>query len=349
MLDLAAVGRSYSPQQIVEDSGATHTVKCVNEYVKSFVVGRRAFGKVHAAVDRTNGCRRALKEVDLRKLSRSPLGLGQLETEISYLRRIDHPNIIALRDVLHVRETDASYIVTDLADCGSLEALLKSPGALSVPLIRYIFKEVVRGVAHLHAMRVVHQDIKPANILLSRPGRVFITDFGMAHGFDTPAVVFGTPLYQAPEALLMAGDGPPGREDIWALGITLYEMLFGRTPFGGDDVYEIVAQITDLGQTPPAECDPDAWQLIRLMLSVDPQNRPSIDDVAAAAWVAAAPETMDFVGLPQLQWPEEEPGGRIVEEKAIKCGEDYKIELSPRKPQRSHSAAAAIRLPQLVG
>jgi serine/threonine protein kinase len=197
------------------------------------VLKRHAHGKVITALDRTDSKLYILKQIHLRDLSRSLLGVSRLEEEINLLRRLSHPNIIHLRESLHVPKSEVGYTVTEFADYGSLARILKMGIHLTSPQIQYIFREIARGVEYLHSLRIVHHDIKAANILLSKPGRVLICDFGGSCSFDTPLVVFGTPLYHAPETFT-----PEFSRE--ALGITLYEMIYGCTPFSGTDVYEII-------------------------------------------------------------------------------------------------------------
>jgi serine/threonine-protein kinase 11 len=260
-------------------------LKCVNQYVRLSLVGRGASAKVFAARDRHDGQLYALKQFHFHRSSE----LSRLESEVAVLQSLSHPNIIPLHEVLRVPESGTMYLVTDFADCGSLDTVLQLHSDLPLRVVRYIFSQIVNGVAYLHSLRIVHQDLKPGNVLLTKAGDVWITDFGMSHSFDSGAPAFGTPLYQAPEVLTAAGDCDRGKEDIWSLGITLYEMIFGEVPFRGADLYAIVAAINGGRLAPPRECDPAAWRAIAGMLAVEPRERWGITEVLESEFVRGPP------------------------------------------------------------
>jgi serine/threonine protein kinase len=169
----------------------------------------------------------------------------------------------------------------------------------------------------------------------------------MSHSFETPAVVFGSPLYNAPESVDpdIEPDGNTGKEDIWSLGITLYEMLFGTTPFKGRDVYEIIASIHETDLVAPESCEKGTWELIKGMLRPDPRERYGIEEVMSSEYVRNAPESMDFGFLRAIELPVVSFDRPIVEESAIQCGPDYRFEpLPPRKVARAHSLPFRSRL-----
>jgi serine/threonine protein kinase len=324
------MGRAFRSHSLESPEIPPHAVsqnspKLIGDYVKLTVIAEGDFCKVFACRHCTDRLPYALKRIDLRKLSRSMLGISQLRTELDILRRLPHRNIVSLREVLYVASSQIVYTVAEFADAGTLE----SARPFLTPIqLRYIVKEIANGIAHLHSMQIVHQDIKPANILLSKSGRVVITDFGMSHSFSTPAVVFGTPLYLAPETIDATLDvvGCEGKVDVWALGITLYEMIFGVTPYQGYDVYEITAAIRDVPLARPGVCDPDAWALIEGMLTVDPVKRFSIGDVVNWRFIGVTPEAIDFENCPGIEVPEMPELSGLAEEQAVVCGPDFKFQ-----------------------
>lgn len=289
-------------------------LKSINRYLRLTEVGRGSSSKVYVARDRQNGQFYALKQIHLTKTSRS-----QIESELTLLTSLSHPNIMRLHEILQVRDSGTIYIVTDFAECGSLEAILQHHDNLPLHIAQYIFKEIATGIAYLHSLRIVHQDVKPGNVLLTKSGRVFLSDFGMSHSFETEAAVFGTPFYQAPE-VLDSVDVPAcerGKEDIWALGITLFQMIFGTPPFKGGDVYTIVAAIRQTRLSPPKPTDPQIWKLICGMLMVDPKERWNIEEVMESGFVKGAPSQTDFSGFHETQIEEIDRGAPIVEVEAV--------------------------------
>lgn len=150
--------------------------------------------------------------------------------EANLLSRISHQN------VPHVYDAGESegrpYIVMELIEGPSLRKVMDASGALPVDTAVAIARELASALAHVHALGVVHRDVKPANVLLSRRGDVKLTDFGIARDTSEPhdgLGVVGTPAYMSPEQVL--GDRVDFRSDLFALGILLYEMLTGRRPF----------------------------------------------------------------------------------------------------------------------
>ncbi len=142
-----------------------------------------------------------------------------------------------LNVVLHADIADrVPYLVLELIDGPGLNAVLDRRKHLPLPLARSVLAAVCAAVAELHENGIVHRDIKPANIMLASDGRVVVTDFGLS--CPRPASVFGapsgrlagTPTYMAPE---MFGGVVSARTDVYALGITAYELLTGRPPFRG--------------------------------------------------------------------------------------------------------------------
>ena len=258
-------------------------LKQVNQYVLLQQLGEGSFAKVYLAYDRNNDKYFAMKRFKLYDLQHIDAGVSQLEREISAMRKIVHPNIIHLHDVLHVEKTDIVYLVIDFADCGSLQQVLKLPIPPSDEIIKYVFFSILKAVSYLHSHGIVHQDIKPSNILLCSNGNVYLSDFGVGHSFQSTAMVVGSPGYQAPEAIYDFDVDPdtlnPAKEDVWSLGVTLYQVLFNELPFKGDNVYEIIQNITHTPLVIPEGTEKDVENLLRGMLCVLPSDRMDVEEV----------------------------------------------------------------------
>jgi serine/threonine protein kinase len=302
------------------------SLKCVNQYAKLREIGRGACGKVFLAVDRQTHLYFAIKQISVKIVARSLSGLTQLTHEIELLRSLHHPNIVTLREVLHSESAGFIFVVTDFADCGSLDAVL-AKAKLSAQAIQYIFKEIVAAISYLHSLRLVHQDIKPGNVLVSKNGKVMLTDFGMTHSFDVKPTGFGTPLYHAPEALDSESEDFGGREDVWSLGVTLYEMIFGEPPFPGKNVFEIIASVRNIELVPPFPVSDEIWDLLKGMMTVDPANRFDMGSVVNSPYVRNAPVKMEFADLVQIEIPEFDSNAPVIEQEAVLCGPDYKFEF----------------------
>ena len=173
---------------------------------------------------------------------------AQLEREARVLSSLAHPNIVILLDYV---KTDAQmYLVLEYIPGFSLAEVLAKKSKLRPELVAAIGAEVAEGLAHAHARGIVHRDVKPANVILSRQGEVKIVDFSIAHrerlpsvdeplpafdnetparGTHQPSTSFGTPAYMAPEQLL--GESVDARSDVFSLGVVLYQLLSGARPF----------------------------------------------------------------------------------------------------------------------
>lgn len=324
-----SLGRGVSSQFIHVVKTHKKFLKGVNQYVKLDVIGSGTYGKVFIAYDRTENKHYAMKQIKLQKMYRSPLGLVQLEKEVDAMRKIDSNSIINLKEVIYVKEAETAYIITELVGSGSVQAIMKSR-KLSDIQVQYIFAKVAHALSYLHAHRIIHQDIKPGNILVSRSGKVVISDFGICHSFDSVAAVFGTPLYQAPEALDINNDDTNsggGKEDVWSLGVTLYEMLFGTTPFRGSSIYEIIASIHQTQLEPPSEVDPAIWELILGMLTIDPEARLSIQDVIDNSYVTSSPELIPFPEIPETPIPEFNKDAEVHETEGMICPPGFRFSI----------------------
>jgi tousled-like kinase len=164
--------------------------------------------------------------------------------EYSIHRSLRHERVVALREIFEV-DSDAFATVLDYCPGGDLDAHLRSHGALPEREARAIAAQVFGGLAYLNAppRRVIHYDLKPANILFDGAGSVKLTDFGLSkvvedghtRGLELTSQGAGTYWYLPPECFETGGPTPPlitNKVDVWAAGVILYQMLFGRRPWG---------------------------------------------------------------------------------------------------------------------
>ncbi|MFF2535388.1 serine/threonine-protein kinase [Streptomyces cyaneofuscatus] len=166
--------------------------------------------------------------------------------EAEAIAKIEHPNVVTVHDQV---ETDNQvWIVMKLLEARSLADLLRSERVLAVPRAADIGLQILQGLRAVHAASVVHRDVKPANVLVREDGTAILVDFGIATFEGAAQVtrsgsVIGTPPYLAPELFTPGSPGPAPASDLWALGITLYEMVEGRAPFAGGEVWEVQENI----------------------------------------------------------------------------------------------------------
>jgi len=155
--------------------------------------------------------------------------------EVQLLRSLDHPNIVRLYD--SVQEKGVLYIVMECVDVGGLAERIRNRGAkpFSEDELLSIFVQMTLAVACIHEKKIVHRDIKPQNVFLTRVGVAKLGDFGVSRALedtqDMCQTVIGTPYYLSPEVWTSAPRG--SMTDIWSLGCILYEMCALKRPFVG--------------------------------------------------------------------------------------------------------------------
>jgi serine/threonine-protein kinase len=163
--------------------------------------------------------------------------------EVDALKTLDHPNIVGFKDYFFLNKYH--YLVMEFMDAGSTDQLMRVTGPVEARYAIPILHQVLAGVGHAHGLGYLHRDLKPNNLLLNRRGQAKITDFGIAKVLGGESItkqgfVLGTTAYMAPEYLTHGRDSE--QLDIYALGVSFYEILSGRKPFEFADEQESVAQ-----------------------------------------------------------------------------------------------------------
>lgn len=208
----------------------------------------------------------------------SPLYL--IRGELAIYKKLDHPNVVRLWEVLDDPDQDSLFMVFDLCENGSIIDIRLSGRTEPLPeeLCRKYFSQLILGIEYLHESGVIHRDIKPENLLLSRDNTLKIVDFGVSSMFtsgnDQIKSSAGSPAFMSPE--LINGDRPyiSGRAcDIWSMGVVLYCMCFGCLPFTGDTILDVYTAIREATPEIPEGTDPDLHHLLLQLLSKDPDMR----------------------------------------------------------------------------
>ncbi len=226
-------------------------------------IGRGGFGVVWEARDRELGRSVAFKLVKAR--SRTDLREERVQREAEASAQLSHDNVVALYDV--GRSVHGPYLVMELLRGATLAERLRQGPPDRAEALR-IFREVAKGIAHAHAMGVVHRDLKPGNVFLCDDGRVKVLDLGLAHAFGQRRQPGGTPSYMAPEQ--WRGAPEDERTDVFALGVLLYQLLARDLPFHSS------AEIVGRRAAPMLDVTgaPALGELIGRMLEKDPVRRP---------------------------------------------------------------------------
>ncbi|KAI4597449.1 hypothetical protein KJ359_004556 [Pestalotiopsis sp. 9143b] len=192
-------------------------------------LGKGAFGAVFKAIHWGTGEAVAVKQIKLVNLPKSELRM--IEAEIDLLKNLHHDNIV--KYIGFVKSTDCLNIILEYCENGSLHSICKLYGKFPENLVGIYMTQVLQGLQYLHDQGVIHRDIKGANILTTKDGKVKLADFGVStstlSGPDKEHQVVGTPYWMAPEIIELSGATPAS--DIWSLGCTVIELLQGKPPY----------------------------------------------------------------------------------------------------------------------
>jgi serine/threonine protein kinase len=200
--------------------------------------------------------------------------------EAKICARLKHPNIVNIFDF--GTSENSFYLAMEYVEGWNLADFIKQNHPLPIPVILFIFHELIKGIDYAHGQGVIHRDIKPANIMIGKEGTVKISDFGLATIADFPALTekggtVGTPAYMSPEQT--QGKKLDSKSDLFSLGAMIYEMVCAENPFWGDNFADSIQLILNKKQTTLIKKREDApvWlsDLVQKLLEKNPQKRIS--------------------------------------------------------------------------
>jgi eukaryotic-like serine/threonine-protein kinase len=237
------------------------------------VIGEGTFGRVYRGLDRRLARRVAVKVIKP-WWAEDPNWVRSFEREAQLLASVNDPGIVQIFDVGSAPE--GLYYVAEMVDGESLVDRLRE-GPLEPAEACEIAEQLARALASAHARRVVHRDVKPANVLMTDDGRIKVADFGVAQLAEgssdgVAGTIVGTPRYMAPE---QARGGPTTpATDVYGLGVVLYEMLAGHAPFEGGSAVELAFHHVHDTPPPLPEATPPALvAVVERALAKDPAAR----------------------------------------------------------------------------
>lgn len=251
-----------------------------SHYKVLFTLGQGTFGTVRLAWHLKTEALVAIKTVELSKKT-----IRGIRAEIAALEKVHHPNIICLFQIL----TTSRHVnlVTEYIPGGNLFEIIQEDGPLPEEEAQKLFGQVVSAVKYLHCMDLVHQDIKPQNILRDEDGNAKLIDFGLATKCRSGTLLkrqCGTRSCFAPELVVQEPyDGK--KSDVWSLGVVLYFINTGHYPFRGSTIKEMEEKITTGTYEIPPHVSGPLENLIHQMLTVSPEMRPSIAEIENHPWV----------------------------------------------------------------
>jgi serine/threonine-protein kinase len=266
---VSASGRAAAAGASIDDALVGNIL--ADRYEVTRKVGQGGMGAVYEAKHLLIGKRVAVK-VLLDKYARREDVVARLRQEARLASSIGHENIVDITDIGETHD-GRTFVVMEFLDGESLAQLLAREGALPPARAITIVRQVASALGAAHAKGIVHRDIKPENVfIVRRSERDFakVVDFGISkalrvvddeEGASSPrlthtGMVLGTPLYMSPEQA-RGEDDLDERIDVYALGVILYELLTGETPFRGSNYLNVIAQVLSQDPRPPSEVRPD--------------------------------------------------------------------------------------------
>lgn len=243
------------------------------------MLGRGATSEVFEARDPRFGTRFVVKR--LRPQLKGVVDLIRFVREAEVLRRLKHPHIVP---VLHFeRDADPPYYVMPFREGRPVSALVADGPADPIQVAR-IARDACCGLAEAHRLKIVHRDVKPANLFLEANGRTVLLDFGLVKAVDATdgitkaGVILGTPATMSPEQCRAETVTP--RSDVYSLGVTVMELVLGKNPFLANDLPTTIwRHMNDmprrLDALLPNKVSEELGELVHRMIAKDPKNRPT--------------------------------------------------------------------------
>jgi serine/threonine-protein kinase len=263
-------------------------------------LGEGGMGVVYKAVDLSLDRVVALKALNA-ELAKNPELEQRFRAEAKAQASLNHVNLATLYAFLV--ESGMAWMVMEFIEGESFAGMIQRRGPIPSEETLPLFRQALLGLGYAHRMGIVHRDIKPGNIMLNRQGIVKVMDFGIAkvlggRSMTRTGTQMGTAWYMAPEQVV--NRGVDIRSDIYALGVTLYEMLSGRVPFDSDSDYQVMSDHVNTPPPPPTQFYPyiprGVVNAVLKALAKDPNERfQTTEDFGAAlenpesfAWAPAA-------------------------------------------------------------
>ncbi|XP_076224443.1 uncharacterized protein LOC116432686 [Nomia melanderi] len=277
----------------------------LNQYKLLDNIGQGSYGIVKLAYNEEDETHYAMKILSKKKLMKKAGIFGRMAPgrkgaadplakvyrEIALLKKLDHPNVVKLVEVLDDPDEDNLYLVFELVQKGEI-LQIPAEKPLDEETARKNFRDVVMGVEYLHYQRIVHRDIKPSNLLVDSDGRIKIADLGVSAELRASGELLtgpaGTPAFAAPETTTPGAHYSGTLCDVWSMGVTLYSLVTGKVPwYGSGSIIGVQAAVRTEPLKFPEEplLSQDLCDLISRMLAKNAADRISLPGIKEHAWL----------------------------------------------------------------
>jgi eukaryotic-like serine/threonine-protein kinase len=273
-------------------------------------------------------------------LAGDPAFRARFEREARSAARIDHPAVVDVHD--QGDDGERLFLVMELVEGGTLRDVLRARGAVGVPAAVAVLDPVLAGLAEAHRLGLVHRDVKPENVLISRTGEVKVADFGLVvaaaqAGASHAGMILGTVAYLSPEQVVTGRADP--RSDVYAAGVLLYELLTGAPPHTGDTAISVAYRHVNADVPAPSlvagDVPPELDDLVRRATSRDAARRPA----DAAVLLAELRRTAARLEVSRVPVPVPPP--RPVDEQVTAPAGPRRVPAGGTRPQPAAGAGPA--------
>ncbi|XWS12504.1 hypothetical protein CRYUN_Cryun37aG0094900 [Craigia yunnanensis] len=257
----------------------------LGRYEVGKLLGHGTFAKVYLARNVKSDDSVAIKVLDKEKILKGGL-IAHIKREIAILRRVRHPNIVQLFEVMATKSK--IYFVMEYVRGGELFNKV-AKGRLKEDVARKYFQQLISAVNFCHARGVYHRDLKPENLLLDENGNLKVSDFGLSAVSDQIRqdglfhTFCGTPAYVAPEVLARKGYDA-AKVDIWSCGVILFVLMAGYLPFHDHNVMAMYKKIYKGEFRCPRWFSPELIRLFTKLLDTNPETRLTIPEIMESRW-----------------------------------------------------------------
>ncbi|CAD8164108.1 unnamed protein product [Paramecium pentaurelia] len=274
-------------------------------------LGQGTFGKVKLGYHTITDEYVAIKVLEKNRIE-NQFDLMRVQREIMILRKVNHPNVIKLYEILESEQS--VYLVMEYVRGGELYDYIIKKKYLPEHVAVRFFQQIIFAIEYLHSNNITHRDLKPENLLLDENKQLKIADFGLSFISITKGELLktacGSPCYAAPEMLV--GKQYEGlKSDIWSCGIILFAMLCGYLPFEHENTKELYQLIKTSDFEKPTHLSPNAIDILTKILVKDPDKRLNFDQIKQHPF---------FLMQPPLQRKNLNLDDQIIIQKMIEMG-----------------------------